>query len=1023
MDSYVWLNFFGILAFRQMGINENPDVDFPSVTIRYSYDGATPEVIEKDIIDPVEGVLVSMSGIHHMESVAERNNGRITLEFELDRNIDFALQEVQTLLARAQTQLPDTVDAPVVSKSNADDDPILYLSLVAPALSPREIMIMFRDQIRDQFAIIEGVAEVRPFGYHEPQMRVDLDISKLEKYQLTAQDVVDSIRREHKELPAGKLEYGDQEDLLRIMGEAESIKDFQNMIVSRRGGNPNYTPIRLSHLATVYEGVENIRRISRVNGRASLGMAIQKQRGVNAVATADRVKEKMKLINQTLPKGVSLEINFDRTQFIRESVNELVFTLLLSAILTSLVCWLFLGSWSATFNILLAIPTAIIGTFIVIYLWGFTLNTFSLLGLALAIGVVVDDAIIVLENIVRYIQLGFDKVNASYKGSREITFAVIATTLALVSIFTPIAFMKGIEGRFFFEFAITISVAIALSCLEALTLAPMRCSQMLTIQTRQTAFGRGFDRLMDQLRTLYAKSLNRALNHSWTVVLSSILIVIGAIFLASHLDTEFIPNQDRGAISVSFQAPDGKSMKYTDERIQQFEKMVQSHPDVERVFVSVGGFGQGGQGNRGNGMIILKDKSHRFASQSEIIDDLRKQTKSIDGIKIFFRDRFGSNLGGRRGSGVEFTLSGPDPRQQIELFDKVKSAMEATNLLRDIRSDDVAGLPEVQVIPNREKAIRSGVEISEIANVINTTFGGVIPAYYTDGSRRFQIFVQLQEGDRQREDQIKKLLVRNNRGELIPLSQVVDVKPTVSPQFVYRENRVRGVRVDASLESGVKEGSAIASVKEISQKILPNDYYIRFSDNPQDKIRDMAIIMILGLIVAYMILASQFNSFTDPMIVFLAIPFGLVGSLMALLLGGQTINIYSLIGILLTMGIVKKNSILLVEFTNHLRDHGSQLREAIQEACPIRLRPILMTSIATVAAALPPAMALGPGAETRIPMALTVIGGVVFSTLFTLFVVPCVYKILAPERRKILIETTLNDHAINNHLNPNISEI
>ncbi|MBK9040988.1 MAG: efflux RND transporter permease subunit [Bdellovibrionales bacterium] len=999
------LIFFGFLSFRQMGINENPDVDFPTVTIRYIYDGATPEVVEKDVIDPVEAVLVSMSGIRHMDSIAERNGGRISLEFELDRNIDFALQEVQTLLARAQSQLPDSVDNPSVSKANADDEPIIYLSLVAPKLSLRELNILFRDQIVDQFATIDGVAEVRGYGYHEPQLRVDLDAKKLSQFQLTSQDIVESIRREHKELPAGKLEYKDNEDVIRVMGEISDVDDFRNLIISRRGGSPSFVPIRLKDVANVYEGIENTRRISRINGRQAMNMAISKQRGVNAVATSDRVKEKISVIQKNLPDGIKLEVMFDRTQFIRESVSELIFTLLLSAFLTSLVCWIFLGSWSATANILLAIPTSIVGTFIVINQLGFTLNTFSLLGLALAIGVVVDDAIIVLENIVRYARMGFDRVNAAYKGSREITFAVVATSLAIIAIFTPIAFMKGIEGRFFFEFAVTISVAIALSSLESLTLAPMRCSQMLNIGERTTRFGKKFEQIMLSLQNFYAATLDKVLDHPWKVSLGSIFLVIGSLGLFRFLDMEFVPAQDRGVISISFQAPNGKSMSYTDERVRQFEDLALNHPSIDRVFVSVGGFGQGGQGNKGNAMVVLKERGARKQSQAEVIEELRTKSKSISGIRFFFRDRFGSNLGGRRGNGVEFSISGPDPSQQIQLYETLKAEFERLGFLQDIRSDDASGISEIQVIPNRAKATRSGVEIAEVAGVINSTFGGIAPASYTKGSQRFQIFVQLQQKDRQQIEQIQNLSVRNNRGEIIPLEQVVDLKPSMSPQFVYRENRIRGVRVDSSLPQGVKEGTAVNQIKEVAQKILPEGYSVRFSETPQKKLWDTIFIMVLGLVVAYMVLASQFNSFTDPWIVFLAIPFGLIGSLIALVLGGQSLNVYSLIGILLTMGIVKKNSILLVEFTNHQRDQGLDLKKALIEACPVRLRPILMTSIATVAAAVPAALALGPGAETRIPMALTVIGGVLFSTFCTLLVVPCVYLLFAPKRRKVLLES------------------
>tara|TARA_B100001248_G_scaffold261335_2_gene252184 strand:+ start:11143 stop:14217 length:3075 start_codon:yes stop_codon:yes gene_type:complete len=999
------LIFFGVLSFLQMGINENPDVDFPAIRISYGYEGATPAVIEKDVIEPVESVLVSMEGIRFMTSTAERGSASIQLEFEIDRDIDFALQEVQTLLGRAQRQLPDNLDPPVVTKNNAADDPIMYLNLRTEALGDRELMILFRDQIRDRLSTVEGVAEVRAFGYHEPMLRVNLDAEALAKYQLTASDIVESIRREHKELPAGRLELGDEEDTIRIMGEATELKDFQDMVISRRGGAPNFAPLRLKDVAQIYEGVENTRRISRLNGQKALGMAIQKQRGINAAATADLVKERIAEINQELPDGTVLGVNFDRTQFIRESVNELVFTLILSALLTSLVCWIFLGSWSATINILLAIPTAIIGTFIFINFLGFTLNTFSLLGLALAIGVVVDDAVIMLENIVRYMQLGWDRINAAFKGSREITFAVIATTLALVSIFVPITFMQGIEGKFFFEFAITISIAVALSSLEALTLAPMRCSQFLRVEERKTKFGRSFESIINKLRDLYSSSLHWALNNAKKVLIFTLAIFSVSLVSFRFLPTEFAPPQDRGVLFVIFLAPDGKSLEYTTNKVKKFEDIVRQHPAVARQFMAVGGFGQGGQSNRGNGVIILKDRDQRELSQFDVATELREQTKNLEGIRVFIRDRFGSAIGGRRGSPIEFVINGPDPEKQKELFFEMQKRMEESGLMAGVRSDDVLTLPEVHIVPNRKKALESGVEVSEIAEIVNATFGGVVASQYTDQSRRFDIWVQLKEEDRQKKEDINQILVRNNRGELLPLSQVVDVVQTTGPQEIYRQDRIRGVRVDANLVKGATQGEAIKIVNQIAKDIMPEKYYIRFEETPDDKILDTILIMLLGLVIAYMVLATQFNSFIDPWIIFLAIPFGLIGSCIGLLIGGQSLNIYSIIGILLTMGIVKKNSILIVEFTNQLRDQGRDIMSALLEAGPIRLRPILMTTSATLAAAIPPALALGPGSETRVPMALTVIGGVLLSALVTLYVVPCAYYVIGPKRRSVPKET------------------
>lgn len=996
---------FGILAFLQMGINDMPDVDFPKIQVSYSYEGATPEVIEKDIIENVENVLVSMEGIRNIDSTADRGSASINLEFELSRDIDFALQEVQTLLGRAQRMLPSSVEPPVVTKSNAADEPLMFLNLRSETLSKRDLMIIYRDIIRDRLSTIEGVAETRPFGYHEPLLRVDLDPNKLRRYQLTASDIVASIQREHKELPAGRLEFKDSEQTLRITGEAVDVKDFQNIIIGRRGGSPNFADIRLKDVGKVYEGIENIRRAGRINGVPAIGIAVQKQTGVNAVATADRVLDRLDIINKDLPEGATLGVNFDRTKFIRESVDELVFTLFLSALLTSLICWVFLGSWSATFNILLAIPTAIIGTFIFLYFLGFTLNTFSLLGLALAIGIVVDDAIIMLENIIRYMQIGWDRVNAAFKGSAEISFAVIATSVAIMSTFIPITLMKSIEGKFFFEFAMTIAVAVALSCLEALTLAPMRCAEMLKLEERTTWFGRWFERSMDSLRNGYTTTLKWSLRHRWVPVGISTLVLIVSMYSVKYLPTEFAPSEDRGVLRVMFLAPDGKSLDYTTSKVMEFEKIVKARPEVERQFLSVGGFGNGSKSNSGQGIIVLKDRKERNLSQAEIGEQLRKEGEKIEGIQIFVRDRFGGPFGGRRGSPVEFTINGPEPQKQKEIFYEMQKKMQESGLMVGVRSDDVLTSPEVHIHPNREKAIARGVEVSEIADIVNSTFGGVVAGQYTDKSRRFDIWVQLDPKFRETTKDIRSLLVRNNRGELLPLIDVVDIVETTGPQQIFRENRLRGLRVDGELAKGVRLGDALKEVNKISKETLPKDYFLRFGETPDSKLWEAIIVMLLGLVIAYMILAIQFNSFIDPVIIYLAIPYGLTGSFVGLMLGGQSLNVYSIIGILLTMGIVKKNSILLVEFTNHLRDQGKSLNEAIIEACPTRLRPILMTTTATLAAAVPPAFALGPGSETQIPMALTVLGGVSLSTIFTMYLVPCVYSYINPKRHKPFEET------------------
>ena len=997
------LILFGVLGFLNLGINENPDVDYPSISISYEYEGATPEVVEKDVLEPVESVLVSMQGVKNMSSTAGRGQGRIELEFSLDKDVDFALQEVQTLLGRAQRQLPDTIETPTVTKSNAADDPILYLALTSTELSERELNILFKDGIVDQLTTIEGVSEVRAFGAREPQMRVDVITQKLNHYQLTLTDIVETLQRESVELPAGKFETSEMEMSLRVLGEGRTVEDFKNMIISRRGGKANYVPIRLSEVANIYAGVENRTRISRVNQKPSLSMPIYKQRGVNAVDVADKVKEKAVEISKTLPEGTELSVNFDRTAFISLSIDELIQNLVLSAILTSIVCWLFLNSISATVNILLAIPTAIIGTFAFMYLMGFTLNTFSLLGLTLSIGIVVDDAIVMLENIVRYAKNGNDKVQAAFKGSREITFAVLATTAVLVAIFAPITLMPGIEGRFFQEFALTICIAVSLSSLEALTLAPMRCSQFLNVKSKGVFVHRWVDLGVEISRSFYLKCLNFSLRNRIKVLSSSLVFIFLSLISLNYIDKEFAPEPDRSFMFVVFMAPDGKSLEHTDSKVREYEEIVSKNENIRRTIVAVGGGRGVTTGNRGFGVIILKDLKERSLSQFEVAAQLRKQLAGIEGIKIIIRDRMGSAIGGRRGSPIEFTITGTKAQIQQKLYAMLEKEMTSSELMVGVRSDDIGKLPEVHIFPDRVEAQQRGVEVRTVADTLNIGMGGIGAAKYTENGRRYDVFVQLREEDRTNQ-KITSLLLQNNRGEFVTLNEVVDIVDAFGPQSIYRENRARGIRVDANLAEGVSQSKAIDFIKKTADKVLPDGYYVKFSKDLNDSLFGILLIMLLGLVIAYMVLASQFNSFSDPVTVFLAVPFGLSGAFMALWISGSTLNIYSMIGILLTMGIVKKTSILIVEFSNQLRDEGKELYDAISVACETRFRPILMTTFTTLASAVPAAVITGAGSETRQPMAFVIIGGVFLSTIFTLIVVPCFYSLIARPRRKILEE-------------------
>ena len=995
------LLLFGALAYRSLGISLDPDVDAPVVNVGLRYAGAAPEVMEKDVVDPIESVVVAIEGIKSIFSSASQGRANISLEFELSKDIDVAVQEVQTAIARAIRTLPNDMDPPIVTKSNPEDRPIVWLAIRSNELSQMELMRFVRNRIRDQFTTISGVSEVILGGYVEPALNVELSVDRLRQYQLTVDDILSTIQREHVELPAGRIENSELEKTLRVMGEAMTLEEFRQLQIQRRGGAPNFVPLSLGQVADVQEGLDEIRRISRVMGESSVGLGIRKQRGANTVEVATLVKERAEQVRGQLPEGVFLSINFDSSPFIEGSVQELIRTLIFAALLTAFVCWLFLGTLSATSNIFFAIPTSVIGTFIIVYALGFTLNSFTLLALTLAIGIVVDDAIIVLENIMRHRDMGKNKIEAALAGSREILFAVIATTAALVAMFVPVAFMSGVVGQYFYQFAMTISVAVILSSVEALTLTPMRCSLFLQQKQRVSLLGRSLDLLMDKLRSAYSKSLPFVLNYRWSTLTLAFSIFAGSLYFFTQLPREFSPEVDEGRLFLQMETPIGSSLEYTDQRMREVEALIMNQDFVERYFIAVGGMGAGGQANVANMFVTLKDRSQRALSQREIASQLRQRLSSVEGVRLFVRGGMRSLPGGGRGFAVEFSLRGGDWDELVHQFDRVSGAMEESGLFTDINRGSLRGAPEVWVIPDRIKTQARGVDVAELSQAIRVMFGGVVAGQYTRDGQRYDVRVQLKAQERENLESLKRILVRNNRGELIPMGDLVNMEERLSPPSITREERVRSVTLRANLADGVSQGEGIEQALSLAQGLLPEGYYVALSGasaSLSESFQSLGWVMLLGVLVAYMVLASQFNSFIDPLVVLAALPFALSGAFLALYSTGQSLNIYSLIGLILLMGIVKKNSILLVEFTNQARRRGLGVKAALIEACPLRLRPILMTSLATVAAAIPAALNTGPGAETRWPMAFVIIGGMLVSTLFTLFVVPCLYSLMARPR-------------------------
>lgn len=999
------LMLFGYLNFRQMGVSQLPDVDFPNVSISVTLSGAAPEVIEMSIIEPIESGLTAVSGIKEISSSASPGRASVNVEFDIDKNIDVAVQEIQAKLGQIQRQLPKDADAPIVSKSNPEDQPILWAAVYSDRMTRPELMRYVRDQIRDAFQTLPGVADVFLGGYVDPVLRVDVSTAKLNAYDLSVMDVINTIQSEHVELPSGRLEQTDKEINLRTLGEAPTVEDFANIPISRRGGTINYAPIPLKNVATITDGLDDARRISRVLGRQAVGLGVKKQRGVNAVEVAKDVKAKIAEIKKNLPEGMDISVNFDSTKFIEESIDELNFTIILSALLTAVVCWMFLGSFSATINVILAIPTSVLGSFIVLKWLDFTLNTFTLLGLSLAIGIVVDDAIMVLENIVRHNEMGKKRKRAALDGAVEIFFAALAATAAIIAIFLPVAFMKGLIGRYFYQFGVTISVAVAISLIEAITLTPMRCSKFLSTGERTTWFGRTVEGAFRACEHGYKAIIPYLLRHRWVVIIGSIALFASSLFIVKYLRKEFVPSQDQGSLMVRVKGPEGSSLNYTDTRMKQMEDIIGKQPEVVRYFSAVGGF----SGDVSGGMIFvtlhdfkkrgLRDGKSKALTQSEFSEVLREQLKEVKGIRAFVTESMGGPIGGGGGGGrpIDLSIRGTDWKTLIEATKTLTAEMEKVPELRDVENGYKGGSKEFHILPNREKALRYGVGITDIANAVNVLMGGVQVGKFSNADRRYDIKVRQEAAERTSETDVLAVKVRNNRGELIRLSELVTVVPADSMQTISRRDRERAISVFAALKTGADQQKVLKQVLDLAAKVLPPGYHAvpsGSSETFKETFQSLIFALVLGLVIAYMVLASQFNSFIDPFTVLIALPFSITGAFLGLYLTNQSINIYSMIGIILLMGLVKKNSILLVDYTNQVRvKTKAAVYAALAEACPVRLRPILMTSFATIAAAVPPALAIGPGAEARIPLAVSIIGGVAVSTVLTLFVVPCVYSL------------------------------
>jgi hydrophobe/amphiphile efflux-1 (HAE1) family protein len=990
---------FGIVALTRIGISQFPDVDYPNISVSVSWPGASPPAVERELVEPLEQAISQVEGVKQISSKASPGSARITATFDMSRDVDLALQDIQARVASAQRSLPKDVPAVSVSKSNPDDQAILQIA-VTGAFSKQMLADVAKYQVQERLQTVEGVGQITLSGAQSRNVRIWLDASKLIEKGVVASDIIGAIKSEHVEVPGGQLDTGGRTLDVRLLGEALDIKQFRSLVVKKgkapttdaRTGTvtPGTAPVYLEDVGLVEDGFEDATSISRLDGVPLQTLGILKQRGTNAVAVAAGVKARVAEIQRTLPEGMNVEVLFDSTIFIEESVHELELELVMAVALTALVCWLFLGSLSSTMNVVLAIPMSLLGTVAVVYFCGFTLNTFTLLGLSLAVGLVVDDAVMVMENIYRHAEMGKDRVKASSEGTKEITFAALAATLAVIAIFLPVVFMKGVIGKFFFQFGVTLSVAVMLSYFEAITLAPARCAQMLnTSREGRSAIGRLVDRGFGALERAYARVLRGALAHPVKVLLASIAILASTGLLVTRIKTEFVPSQDQSRLSVRLSTEAGTTPAAAQPLLAKAEARIANHPEIQHMLVTM-------SGSSGSITLTLVPPSERNMTAQQLMLALRKDLQGIPGIRGSVQDPSQQGFGATGGSPVDFTIRGADWNALVEASNMFKTELEKGGYATDINSDYQVGGSELQVMPDRRRATELGVSISELGSTVSALVGGNTVGKFSTAGRRVDIRMRLLASQRTRPEDLSLIRVRGANSTLVPLSMVVTQQELPVLQTISRLDRERAISIKGNVGAGHSQAEAMDQVFELAKK-LPVGLRVAAGGQASqlaETTSGLWFAMLIGIVVAYMVLASQFNSFLHPITVLTILPLAVCGAVIGLVIAGKTLNLFSMIGLLLLMGIVKKNSILLVEYAEHIREHEHlDALSAASKAGPLRLRPILMTTIATMMAAVPPILGLGPGTETRSPMAAAVLGGLTVSTILSLVVVPAFYVV------------------------------
>jgi len=991
------LIIFGLVIFNKIAVRELPDIDPSIVTVRTVYKGASAEIVDSQITQKIEDIVGGTPGLATIDSRSEDGRSVVKMEFEPGVSVDEATNDIRDRVSRIIDNLPDNASRPEIFKTSEGNQVAIWLRLRSKNLNDLDLSDYASRYLKDYFSSVDGVGQIILSGEKEISLRVWINPSALSARDLTVSDIESVLLKENIELPAGRLESKSIDLNIKVDKNYKNIEDFKNLPIKRaRDGSL----VRLKDVARVELGPLNLRTLFKGNGDPVVGIGIYQQSNSNTIAVVDGIKKKLTEVKKNLPEGIQLDVAFDRSNYIRVAVNEVYVTLFISVALVVAVIYLFLGNLTSVIIPALAIPVSLISTFLLIYAANFSLNLFTLMALVIAIGLVVDDAIVMLENIYRRVEGGESPLIASYKGASQVSFAIIATTVVLIAVFVPLVFVKGIVGKLFTELALTLSFSIVISAFVALTLSPMLASKYLKVSHSKPNFLKKFDSYLDKFSNFYFETLLLLLYKKKEIVIFLVGVLISVIILFKITPKELIPPEDRGVFYVVIQAPDGSGFEYTKEKVENIEKIFLADLGkglYREILVRVPGFQSGiDQVNTGFLIVLLEDWGKRKKFSNENLGGIFQQLNSFPGVKAFPIMPQGLR-GGAGEKPVQFVLKGNTYEELIKWKEILKTEIVKNKNLVNVDDDLDLTKPQLKIKINADKAADLGVSVDSIAKTIETMFGSKEVTKYTKDGREYSVMLQADVKNRREPSNLNKVVVRSSSGKLVPLTSVATFYEESTYTSLNRYNRQRAVTISARLVGGYTISEALNYLEGITKEKLPANARVDYKGESlefKNTSSDIYFIFILALFTAYLSLAAQFESWRHPLTIMLTVPLAILGGIIGLWVIGSSLNIYSQIALIVLIGLAAKNGILIVEFANQLRTQGLQLKEAIIESCRVRLRPILMTSVATIIGVVPLIIATGPGAASRATVGIVIFMGMLFATLFTLYVIPVMYLII-----------------------------